>query len=103
MIQSFKFSRLNSDVISHDINTEEGEYRMMENLVPAKSGRGMGRNRESLPGTTQIDNSLTGTHKVIGKFQDAPNNKLYYFVWEESGSPRKDKIYAYDVNTKTTE
>lgn len=104
MIQSFKFSRLNSDVISHEINTEEGEYRMMENLVPAKSGRGMGRNRESLPGTTLIDSSLAlTTHKVIGKFGDAPNNKLYYFMWEESGFPRKDKIYAYDANTKTTE
>lgn len=102
MIQDIKFSKINTDVDSHEIRTGEGEYRMMENLVPPKKGKGTGFIRESIPGTSEISVSYTGTHKVIGFFEDAPNNRGFYFLWEESGSPRKDRIYMYDASTKTT-
>ena len=102
MIQNIKFSKINTDVDSHEIRADEGEYRMMENLVPPKKGKGIGFIRESIPGTSEISVSYTGTHKVIGFFEDTPNNRGFYFLWEESGSPRKDRIYMYDASTKTT-
>ncbi len=102
MIQNIKFSRINTDVDGQEIRADEGEYRMMENLVPPKKGKGIGFRRESVPGTLEISVSYTGTHKVIGFFEDAPNNRGFYFLWEEAGSPRKDRIIMYDASTKTT-
>jgi len=102
-LQDIRFSRINTDANNHDIRSDEGEYRMIENMVPPQAGVGVGFSREAIPGTTEITSTLTGTHKVIGSFEDAPNNKCYFFVWEESGSPRKDKIYAYDAETKSIE
>ncbi|KKM85621.1 hypothetical protein LCGC14_1287290, partial [marine sediment metagenome] len=105
-IQQLRFARINSDVDDHEIRPEQGEYRMIENMVPAQKGMGEGHMRESLNGTIAIampflDDQLQ--YKCIGTSEDAPNNRIYFFLYEfPHAGTRKDKIYLYDANTKTT-
>ena len=94
--------RINSDVDDHGIKPDHGEYRMAENLVPPQKGVGQGHIRESLKGT--IESVITdpeypiGPKKVIGSYEDKPNEKIYFFLYTGDF----DRIMVYDSKTKLT-
>lgn len=106
MIQELRFVRMNTDVAGHDMKPEEGEYRMMENLAPPQRGRGQGFVRESLYGTEEIAIDLQDgiNYKCIGTYEDAPNNRMFFFLYEYPDvGTRKDKIYMYNGKTNAVE
>ena len=105
MIQNLKFARINTDADEHDLKPDQGEYRMMENLVPPQRGVGRGSARNSMDGTLEVSIDLDEAiqYKCIGTIEDAPNARMFFFLYEHPhAGTRKDKIYVYDANTKTT-
>lgn len=102
MIQNLKFARINTDADDHELKPDQGEYRMMENLVPPQRGVGRGYARNSIDGTieTTIDDAEYPTTRLtLGTFEDKPTGLVYFFIWASSDFHR---IMEYNPKTKVS-
>ncbi len=104
MIQNLKFARINTDADEHELKPEQGEYLMMENLVPPQRGVGRGYVRNSMDGTEETtindpEYPIFGfSRKTIGTYEDKPTGKIYFFVYTGD----YNRIMEYDPKTKTS-